>query len=290
MRQAILDETYKPSPVLRVVIEKPGGGERLLSIPTVQDRVIQEARVQVLTPIFDPGFSNSSFGYRPGKSAQDAVQQVKRYIKQGLHQAVDVDLSKFFDTVSHDVLMSRVSRKIHDKRLLKLIGRFLRAGFMIDGQCYPTRVGMPQGGPLSPLLSNVLLDDPDKELEYRGHCFTRYCDDFVILVGSQRAGERVMDSITRYLERPLKLTVNATKSKVVKATEAEFLSFTFTGKRILWSEKSLQRFKRKIFKLTSRSWGVSMDYRLRKHAEYIRGWMGYFRITGYYRPIPQLDQ
>ncbi|WP_422138101.1 reverse transcriptase domain-containing protein [Endozoicomonas sp. ALC020] len=266
MRQTILDETYKPSPVLRVVIEKPGGGKRLLSIPTVQDRVIQEARVQVLTPIFDPGFSNSSFGYRPGKSAQDAVQQVKRYIKQGLHQAVDVDLSKFFDTVSHDVLMSRVSRKIHDKRLLKLIGRFLRAGFMIDGQCYPTRVGMPQGGPLSPLLSNVLLDDPDKELEYRGHCFTRY------------------------LERPLKLTVNATKSKVVKATEAEFLSFTFTGKRILWSEKSLQRFKRKIFKLTSRSWGVSMDYRLRKHAEYIRGWMGYFRITGYYRPIPQLDQ
>lgn len=218
------------------------------------------------------------------------MQQVKRYIKQGLHQAVDVDLSKFFDTVSHDVLMSRVSRKINDKCLLKLIGRYLRAGVMIDGQCYPTRVGMPQGGPLSPLLSNVLLDDLDKEPEYRGHCFARYCDDFVILVGSQRSGERVMDSITRYLERRLKLTVNPTKSEVVKATKAEFLSFTFTGKKIRWTEKSLRCFRRQVLKLTSRSWGVSMGYRLRKLTEYIRGWMGYFRITEYYRPIPLLDQ
>ncbi|WP_257281157.1 group II intron reverse transcriptase/maturase [Endozoicomonas sp. ISHI1] len=290
VRQALLDGTYKPSPVLRAVIEKPDGGERLLGIPNVQDRVIQQAIVQVLTPIFDPGFSNSSFGYRPGRSAQDAVQQVKRYIKQGLHQAVDVDLSKFFDTVSHDVLMSRVSRKINDKCLLKLIGRYLRAAVMIDGQCYPTRVGMPQGGPLSPLLSNVLLDDLDKELEYRGHCFARYCDDFVILVGSQRSGERVMDSITRYLERRLKLTVNPTKSEVVKATKAEFLSFTFTGKKIRWTEKSLRCFRRQVLKLTSRSWGVSMGYRLRKLTEYIRGWMGFFRITEYYRPIPLLDQ
>ena len=193
-------------------------------------------------------------------------------------------------TVSHDVLMSRVSRKINDKRLLKLIGRYLRAGVMIDGQCYPTRVGMPQRGPLSPLLSNVLLDDLDKELEYRGHCFARYCDDFVILVGSQRAGERVMESITRYLERRLKLTVNQSKSKVLKATEAEFLGFTFTRKKIRWSEKSLKRFRQKILKLTSRSWGVSMGYRLRKLAEYVRGWMGYFRITEYYRPILLLDQ
>ncbi|WP_422138107.1 group II intron reverse transcriptase/maturase [Endozoicomonas sp. ALC020] len=290
VRQALLDGTYKPSPVLRAVIEKPDRGERLLGIPTVQDRVIQQAIVQVLTPIFDLGFSNSSFGYRPGRSAHDAVQQVKRYIKQGLHQAVDVDLSQFFDTVSHDVLMSRVARKINDKRLLKLIGCYLRAGVMIDGQCYPTRVGMPQGGPLSPLLSNVLLDDLDKELEYRGHCFARYCDDFVIVVHSQRAGERVMESITRYLERRLKLTINPTKSKVVKSTEVEFLSFTFTGKRVRWSQKSLLRFKRTIIKLTSRSWGVSMGYRLRKLAEYIRGWMGYFRITEYYRPIPLLDQ
>ena len=289
-RQALLNGTYRPSPVLRAVMKKLDGGERLLGIPTVMDRVIQQAIVQVLSPIFDPGFSPSSFGYRPGKSAHDAVQQVNQYIKQGLHQAVDVDLSKFFDTVSHDVLMSRLSRKVHDKRLLKLIGRYLRAGVMIDGQCYPTRVGMQQGGPLSPLLSNVLLDDLDKELEYRGHCFARYCDDFVILVGSQRAGERVMESITRYLERRLKLTVNPMKSKVVKATEAEFLSFTFTGKRIRWSEKSLNRFRHKILKLTSRRWGVSMVRRLKKLAEYIRGWMDYFRITEYYRPIPQLDQ
>ncbi|MES9875370.1 MAG: group II intron reverse transcriptase/maturase [Candidatus Thiodiazotropha sp. 6PLUC6] len=290
VRQALLDGTYKPTPVLRAVIEKPDGGERLLGIPTVQDRVIQQAIVQVLTPIFDPDFSSSSFGYRPGKSAHDAVKQVSQYIKQGLHQAVDVDLSKFFDTVSHDVLMLRVSRKINDKRLLKLIGSYLRSGVMIDGQCYPTRVGMPQGGPLSPLLSNIILDDLDKELENRGHCFARYCDDFVILVGSQRAGERVMRSITQYLERKLKLRVNPNKSKVVKATKAEFLGFTFTGKKIRWVDKSLSRFKQKVRELTGRSWGVSMVYRLRKLAEYIRGWMGYFRISQYYRPIPLLDQ
>ena len=290
VRQALLDGTYRPSPVLRATIEKPDGGMRLLGIPTVQDRVIQQAIVQVLTPIFDPGFSPNSFGYRPGKSAHDGVRQVKQLIKQGLHHAVDVDLSKFFDTVNHDVMMSRVSRKIHDKSLLKLIGCYLRAGVMIDGHIYPTRIGMPQGGPLSPLLSNVLLDDLDKELEYRGHCFARYCDDFIILVGSQRAGDRVMQSINRYLERKLKLKVNETKSKVVKATKAEFLSFTFTGKKIRWSEKSLNRFKQKVLKLTGRSWGVSMEYRLKKLIEYIRGWMGYFKITEYYRPIPKLDQ
>ena len=186
--------------------------------------------------------------------------------------------------------MLRVSKKIHDKRLLKLIGCYLRSGVMINGQCYPTRVGMPQGGPLSPLLSNVLLDDLDKELEQRGHCFARYCDDFIILVGSQRAGTRVMNSITRYLKHKLKLKVNPDKSNVVKATNAEFLSFTFTGKKIRWTAKSLNRFIRKILELTCRSWGVSIEYRLRKLAEYIRGWMGYFKISEYYRPIPKLDQ
>ncbi|MGI2029723.1 group II intron reverse transcriptase/maturase [Endozoicomonas acroporae] len=290
VRQALLDGTYQPSPVRRHVIEKPDGGERLLGIPTVIDRVIQQAIVQVLTPVFDPGFSPNSFGYRPGRSAHDGARQVKQLINGGLHYAVDVDLSKFFDTVNHDVLMSRVSRKVRDKRLLKLIGRSLRSGVMIEGNVYPTRVGMPQGGPLSPLLSNVVLDELDKELEYRGHCFARYCDDFVILVKSQRAGDRVTHSITQFIERKLKLKINSRKSKVVKATESEFLSFTFTGKKVRWAQKCLDRFKYRILKLTSRRWGVSMQHRLHKLAQYIRGWMGYFRLSEYYRPIPLLDQ
>ena len=211
-------------------------------------------------------------------------------INSGLHYAVDVDLSKFFDTVNHDVLMSSVSRMIHDKRLLKLISRYLRSGVMIEGNVYPTRVGTPQGVPLSPLLSNVVLDELDKELEYRGHCFARYCDDFVILVKSQRAGDRVMHSITQFIERRLKLKINSRKSKAVKATESEFLSFIFTGKKVRWTLKCLDRFRYRILKLTSRRWGVSMQHRLRKLAQYIRGWMGYFRLSECYRPTPLLDQ
>lgn len=289
VRQALLDGTYRPSPVLRKAIEKPDGGERLLGIPTVQDRVIQQAIAQVLTPIFDPEFSENSVGFRPGRSAHDGVRQVKQSIMDGYQYAVDVDLSKFFDTVNHDVLMSRVARKVRDKRLLKLIGSYLRAGVVNEGHCYPTSVGVPQGGPLSPILSNIVLDDLDKELEKRGHRFTRYADDFVILVGSERAGQRVMNSISRFLERKLKLKVNTEKSKVVKATKCEFLGFTFTGKKIRWTVKTLRRFKHKILELTSRSWGVSMWYRLRKLAEYIRGWMGYYQLSEYYSPIPLLD-
>ncbi len=290
VRQALLDGTYRPSPVLRKAIEKPDGGERLLGIPTVQDRVIQQAIAQVLLPFFDPKFSESSVGFRPKRSAHDGVRQVKQSIKDGYQYAVDVDLSKFFDTVNHDILMSRVARKIQDKRLLKLIGYCLRAGVVVEGHCYPTTVGVPQGGPLSPLLSNIVLDDLDKELEKRGHRFTRYADDFVILVGSERAGQRVMNSITRFLERKLKLKVNTEKSKVVKSTQCEFLGFTFTGKKIRWSDKTLHRFKQKILRLTGRSWGVSMAYRMRKLAEYIRGWMGYFQLSEFYRPLPLLDQ
>lgn len=289
VRQALLDGTYRPSPALRKAIEKPDGGERLLGIPTVQDRVIQQAIAQVLTPIFDPEFSENSVGFRPGRSARDGVCQVKQSIMDGYQYAVDVDLSKFFDTVNHDVLMSRVARKVRDKRLLKLIGSYLRAGVVNEGHCYPTSVGVPQGGPLSPILSNIVLDDLDKELEKRGHRFTRYADDFVILVGSERAGQRVMNSISRFLERKLKLKVNTEKSKVVKATKCEFLGFTFTGKKIRWTVKTFRRFKHKILELTSRSWGVSMSYRLRKLAEYIRGWMGYYQLSEYYSPIPLLD-
>jgi RNA-directed DNA polymerase len=206
-----------------VEIPKPAGGTRPLGIPTVLDRLIQQAIAQVLLPVFDPHFSESSFGFRPGCSAHDAVYQVRKYIRKGYRVAVDADLSKFFDTVDHDVLICRIARKIRDKRVLRLIGKYLRTGVMLDGRLQNTRRGVPQGGPLSPLLSNILLDDLDKELEKRGHCFARYADDFIILVKSRRAGERVMASIKRFLERKLKLSVNQEKSKVA-STNREHLS------------------------------------------------------------------
>jgi RNA-directed DNA polymerase len=254
------------------------------------DRLIQQAVAQVLGPIFDPTFSDSSFGFRPGRSAHDAVYQARRYIQQGYTIAVDMDLSKFFDTVQHDVLMHRLSRKVRDKRILRLIGKYLRAGVMIDGRLQETRVGVPQGGPLSPLLSNIILDDLDKELEKRGHRFARYADDFIILVKSQRAGDRVSRSLQRYLERTLKLHVNPDKSKVAPTDQITFLGFTFRGTKIRWSEKAFREFQRRVKLLTGRSWFVSMDYRLQKLAEYLRGWMGYFGIAEYYRPLPGIDQ
>lgn len=290
VRQSLIDGTYQPYPVRRKAIPKPQGGERLLGIPTVIDRVIQQAIAQVLQPVFDPAFSQSSFGFRPNRSAHDAVRQLRQHIKDGRQVAVDVDLKQFFDTVNHDALMVRVARKVRDKRLLKLIGAYLRAGVLVDGLIQPTRLGVPQGGPLSPLLANIMLDDLDKELEKRGHHFVRYADDFVILVKSQSAGERVMNNISRFLERRLKLQVNVEKSKVVKATECEYLGFTFPRGRIVWSDKSLRRFKMKIRELTKRSWGISMAKRMAFLAHYIRGWMGYFALSEYYRPVPGLDE
>jgi RNA-directed DNA polymerase len=198
-------------------------------------------------------------------------------------------LSKFFDTVEHDVLMHRVARKIRDKRVLRLIGKYLRAGVVINGRLEETRRGVPQGGPLSPLLANILLDDLDKELERRGHRFARYADDFVILVKTRRAGERVMASICRFLGTRLKLKINQEKSKVASTNEITFLGFTFKGTGIRWSDKAFANFKRQVRKLTGRSWGVSMEYRYIKLAEYLRGWMGYFGISEYYRPIPEID-
>ncbi len=289
IRDALSAGNYQPKPVKRVEIPKPTGGLRALGIPTVTDRLIQQAIAQVLVPIFDPDFSDYSYGFRPNRSAHDAVYQVRDYVQQGYRWAVDMDLEKFFDTVNHDVLMHRVARKVGDKRLLKLIGKYLRAGVMVNGRLEKSRVGVPQGGPLSPLLANIVLDDLDKELERREHRFVRYADDFLILVKSQRAGERVMISIKRFIERRLKLKVNMAKSRVAKIDRTNFLGFTFKAGKIRWSDAAFKEFKRRIRKLTGRSWFVSMEYRIKKLAQYLRGWMNYFGISHYYRPIPEID-
>ena len=253
------------------------------------DRLIQQAIYQVLMPMFDPDFSDHSYGFRPGRSAHDAVYQVREYIREGYRVAVDMDLSKFFDTVIHDGLMHRVAHKVRDKRVLRLIRKYLRAGVVINGRLQATRKGVPQGGPLSPLLANILLDDLDKELEHRGHRFVRYADDFIILVKSQRAGERVMLSVQRFLERKLKLRINEEKSQVDKTDKTNFLGFTFKGTKIRWSEKAFREFKRRVIKLTGRSWFVTMEYRLKKLAKYLRGWTNYYGISEYYRPLPEID-
>lgn len=289
LREALLTGTYQPLALRRKAIPKKPTGERLLGIPVVIDRMVQQAISQVLTPIFDPGFSASSFGYRPKRSAHGALRQVQAYVAQGYQIAVDLDLAKFFDTVQHDVLMVRVARKVADKRVLALIGRYLRAGVMVDGVIQPTEQGTPQGGPLSPLLSNILLDDLDKELERRGLRFARYADDLILLVRTEQAAQRVKRSITRYLTTVLRLVVNEQKSRVAPISKCVFLGFTFRGTKLRWSDKAFADFQHRVKKLTGRSWGVSMEYRLRKLGQYLRGWLGYFGISDYYRPIPELD-
>ena len=283
IREQLLEETYEPYPVLRVEIPKPGGGVRKLGIPTVVDRLIQQAITQVLVPIFDPGFSGSSFGFRPGRKAHDAVRQARKFQQEGKQWVVDVDLKQFFDEVDHDVLMARLGRKVKDKRLKRLINGYLKAGVVSEGAWHPTDKGTPQGGPLSPFLSNVLLDDLDKELERRGHSFCRYADDVNIYVGTKRAGERTMKAITRFVEGPLKLKVNQEKSAVARPWKRSFLGFTFLKiwgeMRISVAEKSWKRFREKVKALFRPGRGQNLERFIREVLNpVLQGWMQYFGI------------
>jgi len=279
LKEQLLSATYKPQPVRRVEIPKSGGGMRKLGIPTTVDRFVQQAMLQVLQERWDPTFSEHSYGFRPGRSAHQAVAKAQEYIQAGCNWVVDIDLEKFFDRVNHDVLMGRIAKRISDKRVLKLIRGFLNSGVLEDGLVSPTDEGTPQGGPLSPLLSNVLLDELDRELERRGHHFVRYADDCNIYLRSERAGQRVMESVKHFLSRKLKLKVNESKSAVARPEDRKFLGFSITSgnevrRRI--APQALARFKDRIRELTRRTRGISIERMIEELRPYMVGWRNYF--------------
>jgi len=282
IRQAIEEGTYEPSSVRRVEIPKPNGGTRLLGIPTVIDRLIQQAIAQVLTPLFDPQFSEHSYGFRPKRRGHDAVRKAKAYMTGGYRFVVDLDLEKFFDRVHHDRLMMKLALRVKDKKVLLLIRKYLQAGVMEGGLVKPTVEGTPQGGPLSPLLSNIVLDELDQELEMRGHRFVRYADDCNIYVKTKRAGERVKASVTQFIESRLKLKVNQAKSAVDRPWKRKFLGFSFSVNKepkVRVAEQSLQKAKAKIREITSRKKPMKMEERIKKLNQYVTGWGGYFSLA-----------
>jgi RNA-directed DNA polymerase len=292
IRDQLLSGIYTPQPVKRVEIDKPDGGMRPLGIPTVLDRFIQQAVLQILQPQWDPTFSPHSYGFRPGRSAHQAVAAAQQYIADGHRWVVDLDLEKFFDRINHDRLMAAVAERVQDKRVLKLIRAFLNAGVMANGLVSPIDEGAPQGGPLSPLLSNLVLDELDRELEKRGHRFARYADDCNIYVRSERAGQRVMASVTQFIIRRLKLKVNQTKSAVARPQDRKFLGFSFTRGRELKrriAPKALQRFKDRVRELTRRSRGVGLQRMISELTAYLRGWRGYFGFCQTPSELKELD-
>lgn len=292
--EELLGGSYIPKPVRRVEIDKPDGGKRMLGIPTVVDRVIQQAIAQVLTPIYEEKFSETSYGFRPQRSQHQAIRKCQKYINDGYKWVVDIDISKYFDTVNHDKLMYILSRDIEDKRVLKLIRKYLQSGVMINGVTTETDLGCPQGGPASPLLSNIYLNELDKELERRGLRFCRFADDCNIYVKSRRSADRVMESITEFLEKELKLKINPIKSKVDRPWKLKYLGFSFynrkEGIQVRVHPKSIEKLKKNIKEVTSRSNGKSLEWKFRKLKEKLRGWINYFKIANMRNLTKALDQ